>query len=305
MDDREWGFYMPRRPQEELADINNNVKDTFSPAFALHNKFADQSLYNNISAQYVEQNGVQCIYYVTSLSKTKKPVFIGNQTQNVLRSFHTKVVGDSIIQPEMIKMSRFGATGLDQTSLVIHQEIFFKHNARNLMENGISPLMDPTKHNPWVSQRGYTDFNYRGYSAEQIFPKAGDLIKPEWIETLYVIDSINTKMSDQSFMQRSYYFKLSIREYHDDHKDITTDAMAESTNTAGYIQEKFDQTPSLDVGPTIDNGPITNPDYQDTTMFWKTLNNKDDVEYRPDEVLPEVKNITNSPRYGKKPFASW
>lgn len=305
MDDNEWMFYMPSKPQEELADINNSVRDTFNPSFMLHNKFADQSLYNNLSAQYIEQNGVQCIYYVSTLSKTKKPVFIGNQTQHIVRSFHMKVSGDSIIQPELIKMSRFGATGLDQTSMVIHQEVFFKHNMRNLKENGIAPTMDPNKHNPWISQRGYADFNYRGYSAEQIFPKAGDLIKPEWIETLYVIDSVNTKISDQSFLQRSYYFKLSIREYHDDHRNVSDDVKIESTNTEGYVQNKFDQDIVLDVGPVIDNGPVDNPEYKDTTKFWNDLNNKDDVLYRPDTVLPEVKNISNSSRYGKKPFAEW
>lgn len=305
MEDNEWAFYMVSRPQEELADINNNVRDTFNPAFNMHNKFADQSTYNNISAQYFEQKGMQCIYYVTSISKNKKPVFLGNQTQNVLRTFHTKIIGDAVIQPELIKFAKLGITGLDQTKVVLHREIFFKHNVRNLQENGIVPLLDPNKHNPWISQRGYTEFNYKGYSAEQIFPKAGDLIKPEWCDTLYVIDSINTKISDVSFMQRSYYFMASIREYHDDHKDIAPDAKIESTNTGDFIQEKFDQDHVLDVGSVIDNGPITNPEYGDTSLFWKDLNNKDDILFRPEEVVPEEKNISNSKKYGKRPFGNW
>lgn len=308
MDDKEWAFYTPSMPQEQLADINNNVKDHFSPAFNTHNKFADQSLYNNLSAQYFEQNGVQCIYYVSTISTTKKAPFVGNQTQGIYRSFHTKIVGDSIIQPELIKFAKFGASGLDQTSLVLHREVFFKHNARNLRERGIKPDLDPNKHNPWISQRGYADFNYEGYSAAQIFPKAGDLIKPEWIETLYVIDSVNTKLSDQSFMQRSYYFKIAIREYHDDHRNIDPSLATESTNTGNYIEEKFDQTTTLDVGPLVDNGPIdkiNNPDYGDTDKFWKDIGTKDDVLYRPPEVPDNEKNISNSKKYGQTRFGKW
>lgn len=305
MDDTEWAFYLPSRSQEELADINNNVSDTFNPAFMLHNKFADQSLYNNLSAQYLEQNGVQVIYYVTTLSKTKKAPYIGNQTQHVARSFHTKISGDTVIQPEMIKFAKFGATGLDQNTVSIHREVFFKHNLRNLKENGIAPLLDPTKHNPWISQRGYEEFNYQGYSAEQIFPKSGDLLKPEWIETLYVVDGVNPISNDMAFMQRNYYFKLTIREYHDDHKNVQDDAKLESTNTSNYISGKFDQENTLDVGPLVDNGAVTNPDYADTSLFWKDINTKDDVLYRPEEVLPEEKNISNSKKYGKRPFQQW
>jgi hypothetical protein len=306
MDDNEWAFYVNRKSQEELSDINNEVKDHFNPAFAMHNKFADQSLYNNLTAQYMNgQGGTQCIYYVTSLSKTKKPVFVGNQTQNVIRSFHVKISGDAVITPEMIKFAKAGISGLDQTRVVIHREVFFKHNVRNLKENGIAPLLDPKKHNPWISQRGYTEFNYEGYSAEQLFPKAGDLIKQEWSDTLYLVESVNTKVNDLTFLQKNYFFSLNISEYHDDHKDVTNDAKLESTNTGDFIQEKFDQEHTLDVGPIVDNGPVTNPDYADTSKFWKDLNTKDDVLYRPPEVVPEEKNISNSKKYGQSPFGKW
>lgn len=305
MEYKDWILYNSRKSKEELSNVNSNVQDTFNPSFMLHNKFAQQSLYNNLSAQYFNQNGVQVIYYVSSISKAKKIPFIGTQTQNIERSFHTKIQGDTTIQPEMIKFAKFGATGLDTTKIIVHRELFFKHNMRSLQENGIAPLLDPSKHNPWVSQRGYADFNYMGYSAEQIFPKAGDLVKPEWIETLYVVDGINPIVTEMTFMQRNYYFGLTIREYHDDHRDISSDLLNDSSNTEGYIENKFDQSNSLDVGNLIDNGPVTNPDYEDTSKFWETMNNKDDVLFRPDDIPPEVKNITNDKRYGRKPFQQW
>ena len=306
MDDKEWAFYVDSGSQEELSNINSNVRDYFNPAFAMHNKYASQNLYNNLSAQFINgQGGIQCIYYVSSLDTTKKPVFIGNQTQNIERIFHIKIAGDATVMPELVKFSKLGITGLDQTKVVLHREMFFKHNLRNLKENGIKPELNPAKHNPWISQRGYADFNYEGYSAKQMFPKAGDLFKQEFSDVLYYVDSVNTEMPDMSFLQRKYYFLLSISEYHDDHRDVSNDATSESTNTGKFINEKFDQDHTLDDGKLVNNGPIDNPDYADTSMFWKELNNKDDVLYRPPEVTPDEKNISNSKKYGQSPFGKW
>lgn len=305
MDDSEWAFYIPRKPQEILANQYNNITDSFNPYFQTHNKFANQSLYNNLARQYVEQKGAQMIYYVTNISTRKKTPFIGTQTQDVLRSFHVKVVGDTVVQPELMKFSKFGSLGLDETSVIIHKDMFFIHNLRNLRENGIEPEMDPTKHNPWISQRGYSDFNYHGYSAKQIFPKAGDLIKPEWIEELYVLVDVNEKIPELSFSLRGYYFKLGLKAYKDDHRNITQDANIESMNTNNYISEKFDQGNSVEVGTTVNNGPIENPEYDGTDMFWKKLDTKDDVLFRPEQVPPETKNISNHPKYGQRPFGTW
>lgn len=305
MDEQGWTFYIPRKPEEVLADQYNNITDSFNPYFQTHNKYANQSHYNNIARQYVEQKGAQAIYYVTNLSTTKKPVFVGNQIQGIARTFHTKVCGDTVVQPELMKLSKFGPLSLDETSVIIHKDMFFIHNLRNLKENGILPELDPNKHNPWISQRGYSDFNYRGYSAKQIFPKAGDLLKPEWIEELYVITDVNEKIPELSFSLRSYYFKFGLKGYKDDHRSISDDAKIDSMNTSDYIQGKFDQGNSVEVGTTVENGPVTNPEYDNTDLFWKKIENKDDVLFRPEEVPPEAKNITNHKKYGQKPFAQW
>lgn len=303
MEEQGWTFYIPRRAPEVLADEHNNITDSFNPYFQLHNKFANQSHYNNIARQYVEQKGAQAIYYVTTLKTTKKPVYVGNQVQDIIRVFHTKVCGDTVVQPELMKLSRFGALSLDETSVIVHKDMFFIHNMRNLKENGIAPELDPNKHNPWISQRGYADFNYHGYSAQQIFPKAGDLIKPEWIEELYVITDVNEKIPELSFSLRSYYFKFGLKGYKDDHKEVATDVRSDSMNTNDYVQQKFDQTNTLEVGSVVNNGPVIPTD--NTDLFFKKLDNKDDVLFRPEEVPPEAKNITNHPKYGKKPFAQW
>lgn len=305
MNNEQFTFYTPRESQEVLSNQYNNITDSFNPYFQIHNKFANQSNYNNIARQFVEQKGTQAIYYVTTLSLTKKPVFIGNQVQHVSRTFHTKIVGDSVVQPELMKLSKFSAISLDETSVIVHKDMFFIHNLRNLRENGVEPEMDPNKHNPWVSQRGYADFNYQGYSAKQIFPKAGDLLKPEWIEELYVITDVNEKIPELSFSLRSYYFKFGLKGYKDDHKNVLPDAANDSMNTKDYIQEKFDQGNSVEVGTTINNGPINNPEFENTDLFWKKIDNKDDVLFRPEQVPPEVKNISNHPKYGQRPFGQW
>lgn len=305
MEDQGWTFYIPRKSQEVLADEYNNITDSFNPYFQLHNKFANQSHYNNIARQYVEQKGAQAIYYITTLKTAKKPVFIGNQIQDVVRVFHTKVCGDTVVQPELMKLSKFGPLSLDETSVIIHKDMFFIHNLRNLRENGIEPDFDPAKHNPWVAQRGYSDFNYHGYSAAQIFPKAGDLMKPEWVEELYVITDVNEKIPELSFSLRGYYFKLGLKAYKDDHRNISPDVKTDSMNTGGYIQQKFDQGNSVEVGSTVNDGPIANNDYNNTDLFFNKIDNKDDILFRPEEVPDGTKNITNHPKYGKKPFANW
>lgn len=302
-------FSQINKPKEVLAEQHNNVTDLHNPYFNFHNHFATQGLRNNVTAQFVNMYGMVSLYYVTSLNVSKDVLYKEDSTQSVERSFHIKMIGDNMTQPEALKFANFGFEGLDEFTILIHRDMFFKTNYRNLRENGIAPELDPQLHNPVISQRGYSEFNFKGYSARQIYPKASDLLKAEWNEALYEVVSVNEEVPDQSFMQRKYFFKVQLRMYRDDHRSISEDVVLESTNTENYISGKFDQEVFLNVGEVInaESIPVDSPTdpLADNNKHWGKIESKDDVLYRPANLPKPLKNITDSPKYPSNPFGGW
>lgn len=309
MDNFNAGYVQVNKPKEILAEQFNRVTDLHNPYFNFHNHFATQNLRNNITHAHMNMYGMVAIYYVNSLDVDKDKLYREDTTQTIERSFHIKMLGDNMVQPEALKFANFGIEGLDEFTVVIHRDFFFTTNYRNLRENGVVPELDPTLHNPIISQRGYSDFNYKGYSARQIFPKASDLIKPEWDEALYEVVSVNNELPDQTFMQRKYYFKLQLRMYRDDHRNVSTDVALESTNTSDYISGKFDQEVFLNAGKEVDDEVIPVDLPADTTSdhqrHWGKIETKDDVLFHPENLPKPLKNITNSPKYPANPFGGW
>lgn len=309
MDQFDSAFSQINKPKEVLAEQFNKVTDLHNPYFNFHNHFATQNLRNNTTASFVNMYGMLAIYYTSSLDINKDKLYTEDSTQTIERAFHVKMVGDNLVQPDLLKFSNLGITGLDEFPILLHRDMFFKSNYRNLRENGVVPELDPNLHDPVISQRGYTDFNFRGYSARQIFPKASDLIKAEWNESLYEVVSVNLEISDHTFMQRKYFFKLQLRNYSDDHRSISPDLLIESTNTSNYIADKFDQSVFVNVGEKINAEPIPVDSPSDLTSphqkHWGEIENKDDVLFRPEAVPAPIKNITDAPKYPTNPFGGW
>lgn len=297
---------------EQLAEMGINTREIFNPYNQMQNKFADQVSHDNLCGEYVDVNGVQCVYYSASLDVDRDPVYREDPTQKMERVFHIKMVGDETIAADKIKFGRFVFEGMDEINVFIHRRTFFEMNYNSLQNYGIEPLLDPRDHNPIISERGGAEFNYKGYSKSQIFPKASDLIKPDWSNLLYEITDIRTEIPDQTFLQRKYFFGVTMRQYRDDHRDISDNVEIDGFNTSGFIGNKFDRYTDLNVAEQIQNQPISDSDDL-TNRHWGSPNHsygvhegsiskKDSVTYRPDDVPDNVKNISDSKRFRPSPF---
>jgi hypothetical protein len=99
--------------------------------------------------------------------------------------------------------------------IALHMALFLERNYRSLRDAGIEPLCDPGLHDVEYSQRGYTTFVYHGYTAAQIFPKAGDLLKFEYNNILYQVSSITDEWPEYEYMFHKYWWKAYV--------DVATD----------------------------------------------------------------------------------
>jgi hypothetical protein len=295
---------------EQLAEMGMSVKDTFNPYHQMHTHYADQVTHDNISGEYSNTNGVKCVYYVASLDTTRDPIYHEDPTQTMERVFHISITGDETIPAEKVKFGRFVIEGMDSITVFVHRMTFFERNYYNLKQYGIVPELDPRDHNPIISERGGAQFNYKGYSRAQIFPKASDLIKPEWNRYLYEITDINTELPEFSFKQRKYFFGVTLRQYRDDHRDVSTEVAGNGFNTNGYIEDKFDRYTDLNETEVIQNAPQAD---EDTNRYWGnpenqygvhegSIHKKDTVTYRPERVPESAKNISDSKRFRPSPF---
>lgn len=286
-------YFVPDVPPEVQADAGNTVSNYFSPYFKKQNSFKDQALHNRLTFELADKKGVSAMYYVTSLDLgTKDKLFKEDPTQEIKRVFESRIVGDGVMQPDILQYSRFGIQGMDQFSIYIHRNMFFENNYVNLQENGVEPDLSPAQHNPWISQRGYATFNYKGYSKDLIWPKSTDIIKMEFSDILYEVVDVNQTVPDKQFMQRQYWFKLNMRPWRDDSRDVSSDVATDTKNQGDFIDKKFNNSlvAALNVGsPT---GPVKN--------------DKDNVLYRPDNVDATAKGVTDQRNAGGNDiFGGW
>lgn len=297
---------------EQLAEMGMTVRDSFNPYNQMQNQFADQVTHENLAGEYTDVNGVQCIYYVASLNTKRDPIYHEDPTQTMERVFHIKMVGDETVAADKVKFGRFVFEGMDELNVFIHRTTYFEMNYISLQNYGIKPDLDPRDHNPIISERGGAVFNYKGYSKKQIFPKASDLIKPDWNHLLYEITDVRTEIPDQSFLQRKYFFGITLRQYKDDHRDVSKTISGNGFNTQGFIEDKFDRYTDLDVskGMQSEEIPVSDTDHQ---RYWGnpehpygvhegSISNKDSITYRPDTIPEGTKNISDSKRFRPSPF---
>ena len=117
---------------------------------------------------------------IRSYDTKADPLFHEDNSRNIDRIFDVRATITFTPQNELY--ARFGIQYTAKTEVLMHMGLFLEWNYRSLREHGVKPLCstDPKDHNPIWWQRGYEKFNYYGYTAAQIFPKAGDLLKAEY-----------------------------------------------------------------------------------------------------------------------------
>ena len=268
------------------AMSGSTTSNRFNPYWRKENSFEDQMLHNQLIAEASDIKGAAAMYYITSLEQDS-PIFQEDRMRNVERTFEIRVCGDGVIQGDNYQYSKFMIMGMDEFSVFIHRTQFFEHNMINLLENGIQPASAGV-HNIWGAQRGYSATFYKGFAASQIYPKAGDLLKLNFEESLYEVTDISDKVAEDQFSQAKYWFKVYLKPFRDDGRDVSQTISADPKDS-GYIESKFNN--HMDALLGVGDG---------------VKEKKDEVLYRPPSVPDEVNGITDQPSaQGPDVFGGW
>jgi hypothetical protein len=199
--------------------------------FKRHNAFKDQEQYNFVAMDYVRRHGTIVRYYVSEYDPTTDPVYHEDVNMNVNRSFDLPLI--LTFQPESELFNKFGIQALDEFEVHCQMLLFLAENYNSLRRAGIQPACDPSLHNPVWYQRGYENFAYYGYTAAQMFPKAGDYIKIEAFNKLYMIESLKDAAPEFEFSSRKYWWKLFLTDAVNDGTLATEDVIADEKASSG------------------------------------------------------------------------
>ena len=253
-----------------------------------HNAFRDQERYNVMSRAFVNRQGTLYKYYTTSLNVNNTPLFHEDSNREVERVFDLPVLMGFNPQNELY--SRFGIQYTTKQEIYVHMGLFLELNYRSLRELGVKPACDPNEHNPIWYQRGYEDFRYYGYTAAQIFPKAGDLLKLEFNNILYQVDSVVDEIPEFEYKWRKYWWKLYLDTAMDNGKKVNEEVL-NAPDQENFINKLF--------GKNIMSADSNGTNQTDNMLAVNhTIDElKKDVLFRPPEVDKCVQDITNDPAY--------
>ncbi len=259
-----------------------------------HNAFRDQERYNVMSRAFVNRQGTLYKYYTTSLNVNNTPLFHEDSNREVERVFDLPVLMGFNPQNELY--SRYGIQYTTKQEIYVHMQLFLELNYRSLRELGVKPACDPNEHNPIWYQRGYEDFRYYGYTAAQIFPKAGDLLKLEFNNILYQVDSVVDEIPEFEYKWRKYWWKLYLDTAMDNGKTVSEEVL-NSPDQENFINKLFGRNV---MGSSTDGTDPNSNATQGSNML--AINDtidelKKDVLFRPPEVDKCVQDITNDPAY--------
>lgn len=259
-----------------------------------HNAFRDQERYNVMSRAFVNRQGTLYKYYTTSMNVNNTPLFHEDSNREVERVFDLPVLMGFNPQNELY--SRFGIQYTTKQEIYVHMGLFLELNYRSLRELGVKPACDANEHNPIWYQRGYEDFRYYGYTAAQIFPKAGDLLKLEFNNILYQVDSVVDEIPEFEYKWRKYWWKLYLDTAMDNGKKVSEEVL-NAPDQESFINKLFGRNV---MGSSADGTDPNSNTTQGNNMLAvnDTIDElKKDVLFRPPEVDKCVKDITNDPAY--------
>lgn len=270
---------------------NNGV----SLYFRRHNGFKDQEKYDRMARGFCIRQGTFCKYYTTTFDPHKDKLYNEDNTRTIDRYFDVPLILS--FTPENDLYNRFGIQHQDETEVHMLMSLFLELNYESLRKNCIPPACDENEHNPVWYQRGYEDFRYHGYTSEQIFPKAGDLLKIEAFNMLYEVESFKSAAPEYEHRWRKYWWKLFLRSAMDNGKTVSPDVLndPEQKNFINTLIGKQEAPSSIGGTPMLDaNGNPVSYGFDKSCVVEEL---KKDVIFRPPEVPEEVENITCDPRF--------
>jgi hypothetical protein len=273
--------------------------------FRKHNSFKTQNLIAIIQrGATTGMGGMYFTYYTTTFDPSKNPVTHEDNARIIDRVFDIPMLGGFDPQTEFYQ--RIGLQFTTKKEIYINMDLFLELNYQSLKENAIAPEC-PGTHDPIYSQRGYSKFSYYGYSAGQIFPKAGDLLKLANNNIMYQITSITDELPDYAPMYRNYWWKAYL-EVAVDSGQIVSEEVANSPVNRHFIDNLFGQA---SLGKATD-GTVNAKDTEASAGNPLAIRDddlaklKDAVLFRPPEVDECVKDITADPNYQACPgLGTW
>ena len=295
-DDLAAGF-IARTPKDNYnkPDYEHNNYLGYRAFFRNEDAFHSQKKYNDLTRDFTENHGSRILYYTTTFDTSANPLTKEDNTRTIDRVIDMRAIVTFNPQNEIYK--RFGIQFTDKTEIAIHMGLFLERNYRSLMDAGIEPLCDPGLHDVEWSQRGYSTFVYHGYTAAQIFPKAGDLMKFEYNNILYQISSITDEWPEYEYMWHKYWWKAYIEVATDNGQNVSQEVQDNPLNQH-FIDNLFG---SMSLGKATDGdatATLADGSGNPLALDDKTLLElKDDVLFRPPEVDKCIKDVTADPNY--------
>ena len=297
--------------RSELAQANQPVFEHTGRlgrimTFRKQNSFKTQNLIAIMQrAATLGMCGINFTYYTTTFNASANPVTHEDNARVIDRVFDIPMMGGFDPQTEMY--TRLGLQFTTKKEIYINMDLFLELNYQSLKEHGIVPECDPEKHDPIYSQRGYSKFNYHGYSAGQIYPKAGDLLKMLNNNITYQITSITDELPEYEPSYRKYWWKAYL-DVAVDSGQIVSEDVANSPVNKHFIDNLFGQA---SLGKATD-GSSTEKELTDSAGNPLAIRDKDlaklkdAILFRPPEVDECVKDITADPNYQACPgLGSW
>jgi len=247
--------------------------------FKRHNGYNDQERYRRQSLGFVKRQGTFVKYYWTSFNPYVDPLYHEDTNRTVERVFDLPIIFS--FQPENMLFSRFGIQQLDEFEAFIHMSLFFELNYANMRKGCVEPACDPNTHNPEFYQRGYENYSYHGYSAQQMIPKAGDLVKIEAFDSLWTVESVQSGAPEFQFRWHKYWYRISLKTAYDSGMTVDQEVLNDP-NQNNYVNDILNtQDPD---SPSYNQYPL------DVSCVVDQL--KKDIIYRPPQVPPTVVDPT-------------
>lgn len=278
-----------------LPDFEAHTRHGYGSFYRKQNATHAQQKYKDLMRDFIENHGDEFLYYTTTFDTSANPLTKEDNSRTIDRVFMMPMKITFNPQNEIYK--RFGIQFTDKTEVFIHMGLFLEKNYRSLMDAGIKPLCDIGLHDPDYSQRGYSQFVYHGYTAAQIFPKAGDLMKLDYNNILYSISSITDELPDYEYMWHKYWWKAYIDVATDSGQNVSQE-VKDNPLQQHFIDNLFG---SMSLGKATDgtaNNTLVDASGNPLALDSDTLLNlKDDVLFRPPEVDKCVKDVSNDPGF--------
>jgi len=270
-----------------------------SSYFKRHNGFKDQERHNRVTRNFTLRQGTFVKYYATSYDPYGDTLYHEDNNRVVERYFDLPVILS--FQPENEIYNRFGIQHLDEFEIHVHMSLFMELQYASLRRACIEPACNPGDHNPIWSQRGYEDYRYYGYTAEQMFPKPGDYLKIEAFDSLYAVESVKDAAPEYQHRWRKYWWKLFLKDAMDTGTTVSPDVLNDPEQE-GFINDMLGT--QTGAGITDDLGNTRQWPF-DASCAVEEL--KKSVLFRPPEVPKDVENISCDPNFYACPdkFGKW